>query len=132
LFELADQLPAGALIVAARGPITLSEGSYAWFHVNLSTGKRVINPADAEKSRKLIIQFIEELKSIYTFDSAKVYLCGFSQGAISSYSVGLTRPDLVHAIGILSGRLLDEVKPSIVSPDKLKNLHVFCLSWHNR
>lgn len=125
LFHLADQLPAEALIVSARGPITLSEGSYAWFHVNISGSNRVINPADAEQSRKLVIRFISELKSIYKFDQTKIYLCGFSQGAILSYSVGLTQPDLVHGIGILSGRLLDEVKPSIATPDKLKNLHVF-------
>lgn len=125
LFQFADQLPAEALVISVRAPITLSEGSYAWFHVDLSTGKRVINAADAEQSRKTFIRFIGELKSIYTFDPAKIYLCGFSQGAILSYSVGLTQPDLVHGIGILSGRLLDEVKPGIASQEKLKNLHVF-------
>jgi len=125
LFQFTDELPAEALVISARAPITLSEGSYAWFHIDLSTGTRVINAAEAEQSRKTLIRFIGELKSIYNFDPAKIYLCGFSQGAILSYSVGLTQPELVHGIGILSGRLLDEVKPSIVSKEKLKKLHVF-------
>lgn len=125
LFQLADQLPAEALIVSARGPITVSEGSYAWVYVNLSTGNRVIDPADVDQVRNLLIRFIGELKSIFTFDTTKVFLCGFSQGAIMSYSVGLTRPDLVYGIGIFSGRLFDPVKPLIVLNDKLKGLKIF-------
>lgn len=125
LFSLADQLPGQFLVVSARAPITLSEGSYAWFHMDLSTGKRVINEQEAEQSRQMIIKFIDELKASYSIDVNKIYLCGFSQGGIMSYSVALTRPDLVHGIAVMSGRLLDEVKPLIAPKDKLKNLHMF-------
>lgn len=131
LFQFADRLTAEALVISARAPITLSKGSYAWFHVDLSTGTRKINSAEAEQSRKTLIRFIGELKSIYTFDSSKIILCGFSQGAILSYSVGLTHPELVHGMGILSGRLLDEVKPDIASPEKLKTLNVFVSHGRN-
>ena len=34
------------------------------------------------------------------YDEREVYLCGFSQEAIMSYSVALTRPDLVKGIAI--------------------------------
>lgn len=125
LFSLAEQLPPQFLVVSARAPLILSPGSYAWFHMDLSTGKRVINEQEAEQSRQLIIKFIDELKAAYSVDVNKIYLCGFSQGGIMSYSVGLTRPDLVHGIAVMSGRLLDEVKPLIAQKDKLKKLHVF-------
>ncbi|MEI6823151.1 MAG: alpha/beta hydrolase-fold protein [Bacteroidota bacterium] len=125
LFSFADKLPDKYLVISARAPITLSKGSYAWYEVDFSTGKPIYNTQQEEKSRNIIIQFISELKQKFSFDDQQVYLCGFSQGAIMSYCVGLTRPDLVKGIGIMSGRLLEEVKSLITSNDKLKQLKVF-------
>jgi len=125
LFSFASQLPDHFLVISARAPFTMGNDSYAWFQVDVSTGKRIINAEQAEKSRNLIIQFIGELKQQYSIDEKQVYLCGFSQGAIMSFSVGLTRPDLVKGIAIMSGRLLDEVKPLIASNDQLQHLKVF-------
>src|SRR5690349_4376595 len=77
LFSFADQLPGKFVVVSARAPITLGGDSYAWFQVNLSTGKRIINAEQAESSRKKIIDFIGELKKEITFDEKNVFLCGF-------------------------------------------------------
>ena len=125
LFSFADKLPDNFLVISARAPITLSAGSYAWYQVDFATGKPVINKEQAEESRKAIIKFISQLKDLESFDANQVYLCGFSQGAIMSYSVGLTKPDIVKGIAILSGRLLDEVKPVAVTNAQLKHLNVF-------
>lgn len=125
LFSFANQLPDQYLVVSVRAPYTLSEGSYAWYNVDFSTGKPVIDANQEEKSRNLIIQFITELKKDFSFDEKQVFICGFSQGAIMSYSIGLTKPDLVKGIIILSGRLLEEVKPLIASKEKLGQLNVF-------
>lgn len=124
LFSFADQLPDKYLVLSVRAPYTLSEGSYAWYQVDFSTGKPVINSEQEKKSRNIIIQFITELKKEFSFDENQVYIGGFSQGAIMAYSVGLTRPDLIHGIVAMSGRLLEEVKPLIV-PEKLGQLKVF-------
>ncbi|MES2688860.1 MAG: alpha/beta hydrolase-fold protein, partial [Bacteroidota bacterium] len=126
LFTLSRQLPGQFMVVAARAPITLSEGSYAWFRVNYSLGKRSIpDPAEIENSRRLIIQFIEQLKGKYLFDESRVYLCGFSQGGIMSYAVALTRPDVIKGIAVMSGRLLPDVKQQAASKEKLAMLKVF-------
>ena len=77
------------------------------------------------QSRKLILKFIDQLKEIYNIDETQVYLCGFSQGAIMSYSLGLTSPDKVRGMAIMSGRLLEEVKPQIVKSEQLQRLNVF-------
>jgi len=103
----------------------MGPNSFAWFQVDFSTGISVINSEQAEKSRKIIIQFIESLKEHHLFDDKKIYLGGFSQGAIMSYSVGLTTPDLIKGIVVMSGRLLKEVRPFIASAEKLKSLEVF-------
>jgi phospholipase/carboxylesterase len=125
LFSFANLLPDNFLVISARGPYTIGPDGYAWYHMDFSTGKPVINPEEAEKSRLLLLQFISQLKETHHFDASNVYLCGFSQGAIMSYSVGLTNPDKIKGIAVLSGRLLDEVKPKIPSTDKLKALRVF-------
>lgn len=125
LFSFADQFPENFMVISVRAPFEVGPDSYAWYEVDFSTGKPVINKEKAEKSRILILQFIDHLKEKYKFDNKQVYLCGFSQGAIMSYSVGLTGPDKIKGIAILSGRLLEEVKPLIKPGAQLKQLNVF-------
>lgn len=125
MFAFAEHLPDKFLIVSARGPLSMDPNSFAWFQVDFSTGVPVIVSEQAEKSRNIIIQFIESLKSFHSFDEKRIYLGGFSQGGIMSYSVGLTRPDLIKGIVVMSGRLLKEVRPLIASSEKLKSLEVF-------
>jgi len=124
LFSFADELPGKFLVISARAPNSMGQGSYAWYDIDFSTGKTIHNTKLDEKSRAIIIQFISDLKKEFSFDEKRVYLCGFSQGAIMSLNVGLTRPDLVHGIAVMSGRLLNEIKPHIASKEKLKQLHI--------
>lgn len=123
LFSFANRLPDTYRIISVRAPITLGTGSYAWYHVDFSGGKPVFNKAEEQQSREQLVQFITAVKKQYK--AGDVYLCGFSQGAIMSYSVGLTRPGLVQGIAVMSGRLLEEVKPLIASSEKLQTLKVF-------
>ena len=95
MFSLAEQLPDHFLIISARGSYTVGPNSYVWFHVDFSTGAPVFKQEEAERSRNTIIQFIETLKTHYSFDEKQIYLVGFSQGGIMSFSIGLTRPDLI-------------------------------------
>ncbi len=125
LFSLAEHLPENFLVVSARGPYSLGGDGYAWYHADFSTPKPIYNKEEAEKSRNTIIQFIEELKQKHSIDENQIYLCGFSQGGIMSYSVGLTRPDLLKGIAVMSGRLLEDVKPLIIKNEKLKQLNIF-------
>ncbi|WP_353334227.1 alpha/beta hydrolase [Bacteroides sedimenti] len=125
LFSISDRLPDDFLVVSARAPHKIDNGSYAWYQVNFSTAIPTINYEQTKKSKSIILQFISQLKNEQQFDEKRIYLCGFSQGAIMSYIVGLTRPDIVHGIAIMSGRLLDEIKPSIYPDDMLKRLKVF-------
>ncbi|HRH37214.1 MAG TPA: PHB depolymerase family esterase [Flavobacteriales bacterium] len=124
LFSFADRLPGEFLMVSARAPHALGQDSYGWYSVDFSSGKPVYDAQQAEESRKLIISFLDELHAAHPFDRKRVFLCGFSQGAIMSYSVALTRPDLVAGIAVMSGRLLDDVKPMIKAPPELSSLKV--------
>jgi phospholipase/carboxylesterase len=125
LFSLADQLPDKFLVISARAPNEIGANRYAWYHADFSKDPPVVNKDEEEKSRGLIIRFIAQLKEHYHFDDKQVFLVGFSQGAIMSYSVGLTRPDVVKGIAIMSGRIPEEVRPLVAPGDKLKHLNVF-------
>lgn len=125
LFSFADKLPDKYLVVSARAPITLSINSFAWYQVDFSKGKPVFNFQQEEESRTTLIKFISHIKEKYSANSNEIYLCGFSQGAIMSYSIALSRPDLVKGIAVMSGRLLEEIKPKLSSTEKLQQLKVF-------
>ena len=125
LFSLANQMPDSFLVISLRAPIMLSKDSYAWYHLTFENGTRVGNPIEAEASRLMIIQFMNQLKTKHAFNEKRIYLCGFSQGSIMAYSIGLTVPDKVKGIAVMSGRILEEVKPNIAPKEKLKNLNVF-------
>lgn len=125
LFSFANQLPEKYLVISARAPISLGGNSFAWYQVDFSTGKPVFNFQQEESSRATLIKFISQIKEKYSINNNEIYLCGFSQGAIMSYSIGLTRPDLIKGIAVMSGRLLEEMKPLIATNDKLQQLKVF-------
>ncbi|MEC4050048.1 alpha/beta fold hydrolase [Flavobacterium sp. SUN046] len=127
MFALADQIPDHFLVIAPRAPFELGPNSYAWFDVDFSTGSPVINKERAEKSRLILIQFINQLKEIHHFDDEQVYLGGFSQGGIMSFSVGLTRPDKIKGIIVMSGRLLQEIRPLIQPSPSLQKLQILIL-----
>jgi phospholipase/carboxylesterase len=125
MFSFANQLPDPYLVVSARGPLTLGTNSFAWFQVDFSSGRPVIVAEQAEQARLAIIRFIADLHNVLSFDEKQVYLMGFSQGGIMSYSVALTEPEKIKGIAVMSGRLLPEIKPKAASPDRLAKLKVF-------
>lgn len=125
LFSFAEHLPAKFLVISVRAPFTLGPDSYTWYHMDSTSGTPVIKRKQSDKSRNALLQFITHMQLHYQFDSKQIYLCGFSQGAIMAYSLGLTRPDFIKGIAILSGRLLDETKSFVASDEKLKPLDVF-------
>jgi phospholipase/carboxylesterase len=122
LFALAPSLDERFLILSLRAPNTLGPQSYAWFEVDFTPQGAVINPAQAEASRQTLITFINEAFTAYGTDPKQVYLVGFSQGAIMSASITLTRPDLIAGAVLMSGRILPEIRPSVVTPEKLSGL----------
>ncbi|GGH59861.1 phospholipase/carboxylesterase [Filimonas zeae] len=125
MFSMANSLPDKYLVVSARGPLTLGLNSFAWFQVDFSSGKPVIIKEQAEQARVSIIRFIDDLKKVEQFNDQEVFLMGFSQGGIMSYSVALTEPEKIKGIVVMSGRLLPEIKPLVVSEERLKPLKIF-------
>ncbi len=121
LYGLAPFLDNRFLIISVRAPHTLGPGSYAWFEADFTPQGPVINPEQAEASRKTLITFLKEAITAYGADPKQVYLMGFSQGAIMSASVALTQPELVAGAVLMSGRILPEIQPLIASNEELSD-----------
>ena len=124
LFPLAEELDGRFFVVSARGPNTQRPGAYAWYEVVFAPTGFVIDPRQAEESRQTLLRFIDELVAAYGVDPARVYLMGFSQGAIMSLAVALSRPDKVAGVVAMSGRLLPEFRPLIAEPEALAGLPI--------
>lgn len=109
LFALAPTLDRRLLCLSLRAPFVLAPGSYAWFEVELNPVAPVIDVEQAEESRRRVAEFIPRAVQHYRADPARVFVLGFSQGAIISLALCLTRPDLLAGVVALSGRTLPEL-----------------------
>ncbi len=125
LFELKNFLPEEYIIVAARATYILGGASYQWFSKEMVNGKYSGNAEQMTNSRNKLVQFIDQLTSKYHADKERVYLIGFSQGAMMSYEVGLTNPNKLKGIGILSGVLPESLKPLVSQDKSLAKLKIF-------
>jgi phospholipase/carboxylesterase len=119
LIGLAPYLDPRFQIVSARAPQMLMPDGYAWFELGWTATDITINFQQAEQSRALLIDFIAEALAAYGGDPARVYLLGFSQGAIMSASVALIEPELIAGTVLMSGRIPDEIRPQIAATERL-------------
>lgn len=111
LFGLESAFGPDWIVVSVRAPLTMRPGSYAWFPVQFTPQGPVIDPDQAETSRKLVAEFVDEAVTTYGADPKRVVVAGFSQGAIMAASLTLTEPEKVAGAVLMSGRILPEVLP---------------------
>ncbi|AJO77855.1 alpha/beta hydrolase [Pseudomonas sp. MRSN 12121] len=124
LFGLKDALPANYIYLSVRAPQTLEEGSYQWFH---KQGEGAYDGVTAElaDSAQLIGEFVRQALAKYHTRADRVFLVGFSQGAIMSYEVGLRHPRAVRGIAALSGKILPVLRSQLKSGKGLEPLAMF-------
>ena len=114
------------LTVSVRAPYSLQPRGYGWFHVEFSAQGPRIQPEEAEESRRNLLAFIPELLQAYPLDAQRVFLVGFSQGAILTASVALSAPPgLIAGTAMLSGRVLPELSPHLAPPEHLRQRPFF-------
>jgi len=109
LFGLAPYLDERFLVVSARAPVTLDYGGYGWFRIDFTPRGMVADVEQAKKSLAMLPGFVDELVETYGADGRRVYLMGFSQGAMMSIALTLTRPEKVAGVVAMSGRLPRQV-----------------------
>jgi phospholipase/carboxylesterase len=126
LFSMAPMLNQKFMVVSARAPQRLPWGGYAWYDINFDQlGGKMSDTEQAKTSLKRLEVFYEELKQSYAFDTNRVYLMGFSQGAILSYALSLQHPKWFKGILALSGYILKELIPEKFKPTDHQHLSYF-------
>jgi phospholipase/carboxylesterase len=98
---------------------------FAWFRMNFTPAGPSIVPEEAEHSRKLLIHFVQQVQARYAIAAQNTVIAGFSQGGILSASVALSTPEILAGFGLLSGRILPELKPHLADPTRLAQLRAF-------
>jgi phospholipase/carboxylesterase len=126
LFSFSSELPEEYYVISARAPYDMGFGSYAWYAINFDANENKFSDIpQAQQSRDIIANFIDELIANYPIDSTNVSLIGFSQGTILSYAVALSYPEKIQRVVAMSGYLnLDMVNPNF-NTNNLSNLKIF-------
>lgn len=130
LFSLTPELDPRWLIVSLRAPLERGPAAYAWFDVQFAPDGFVIDPDALRRSRDLVRAFIPGAVAAYGADPARVYLLGFSQGAILSLTTALSGPEPIAGVAALSGRIPPEATPWAVADERTAGLPV--LQRHGR
>jgi len=125
LFGIKDALPSSWTYLSARAPMPVDPNGYRWFTKTAGDGDYNGETADLQRSARLIEDFVGKATAKYHTQSDRVFLVGFSQGAIMSYEVGLRQPELVRGIAALSGSVLPVLKAELKPTESLGKLAIF-------
>ena len=112
LFSFAYSLPDELLIVSAQGPYEYSYGVNAWYEISFNEeDEKYTNLKQAHDSLKKVDQFIDYLTLKYHANPQKVFVLGFSQGAVLSYALSFLNPNKIQHIIALSGYIDTHLLP---------------------
>ena len=113
LFSFAPYLPKNLTIIALEAPLSLTQGSYAWYHLypeQNGTLKSDLN--EAQRSLELITKSIKQLIEKYNINKMDVSVLGFSQGAILSWALAYSKSEIVRRVIALSGYIHESIDTS--------------------
>lgn len=111
LMGLAPYADPRFMVISVRAPRRYQYGGFSWFDIHWQSSGFSIDAAQAVAGWQLLQRFIREAVAAYGADPARVYLAGFSQGAITSLGATLSDPGLVAGAVVMSGRWMPEVAP---------------------
>ena len=113
LFSFAQYLPEEATVISLQATIPMGGQAYAWYpiHFDAESGKF----SDENKAKEAITNidtFINSFEEHLDIKASKLFLLGFSQGAILSSLLALSNTKIDHVVA-LSGYFFENLKPEI-------------------
>ncbi|HWR01473.1 MAG TPA: hypothetical protein VN371_06380 [Chlorobaculum sp.] len=122
LIGLAPALDNRLRFISVRAPLKLGEEMYGWFPIEFTPDGIRVDRDSAERALVQLTGFLREIISIYRPHGGKVFLMGFSQGAVMNYLTAFKAPELLHGVIALSGRLPDTRPEECEMPLGLESL----------
>ncbi len=101
LLELAGVLDGRFLTLSPRAPYALG-GGFHWYALSQAGAP---DPHTFEEGLGTLRRFVAEAVEGYDIDPARLYVLGFSQGAVMTGALALTNPPLIAGAVLLSGYL---------------------------
>jgi phospholipase/carboxylesterase len=126
LLPLAQFLDPRFVVVSARAPQEAEPMGFRWYAIDWAATPPRSDPVEIVASRDLLARFLEEATAAHGTDPSRVFLLGFSQGAIMALALLLARPDLVRGVVAHSGRLVRLPGPD-PTPEALSRAEVLVL-----
>lgn len=127
LMALADYIDERYFVASVRAPIVMGDNSYGWYTLTGTPGRLQHDEDEAIRARDLVVRTIDELVDAYRLDTRRIILMGFSQGAILSAGVALSRPDKIAGAALMSGRLLDSFARKVPTGIALAGLPIIAV-----
>lgn len=118
------------LIVSMRAPFSFLVFKNRWYEFSISHGDTLSNQVQITESTKRIIQTIEHIKNKHAIDEKRIFIGGFSQGAIMSYKLALLYPQKFAGLIAHSARLPVEYS-TIKTPNHYNHLNVLIIHGSN-
>jgi phospholipase/carboxylesterase len=125
LIDLALEQDSRLVVILARAPLAFGPAQFGWFQVAFTANGPAINGDQAEVARHRLLEFADVLPQAYRVDPRRIWIAGFSQGGIMSANAALTAPEKFAGFGIMSGRILPEIRPYVVPGNAVSQLHAF-------
>lgn len=125
LMPLARAIDKRIFVISLQAPLSDEPNSHKWFNMRFEGHKIMCNDAQAERSRLIILQFLEEAITEYNLDPENIVLMGFSQGGMMAYQFTISTPHLIKGSAILSSYILESNKLKIGKQEDLKNVNLF-------
>ncbi|NTU69060.1 MAG: phospholipase [Chlorobiaceae bacterium] len=122
LISLAPMLDRRLRVMSLQAPIEMGCESYGWFPIAFTDAGITVDRDAAVRARDLLAKFLREKIETARPAGGKVFLMGFSQGAVMNYLTAFSSPELLHGVIALSGQLPDSPPQVPAHPAVLKEL----------
>jgi phospholipase/carboxylesterase len=109
LLDLASSFDSRLLVVSIRAPFKFPYGGYTWFDLDEQSG---VNADQLIEGCDALIKCLDDIQQKYLVDLSRIFLFGFSMGAMISLTVSLCNPKRFKGIVAHSGLLpqIDKLK----------------------
>lgn len=125
LYSFVDHLDPKLLVVCPRAPISLTNDKYCWYQLNTTSANLRYKPDEVIQVSKDLVLYTQQLINHFKADKNKVFLGGFSQGAILSLGTALNHSTLFDGAICLSGQLYPEFMSSVTKNSIEDGLDLF-------
>jgi phospholipase/carboxylesterase len=107
LLDLTSSFDPRLLVVSIRAPYRFPYGGYTWFDLNEQSR---VNFDQLIEGRDALIRCLDDVQQKHSVDLKRIFLFGFSMGAMMSLTVSLSHPDRFKGVIAHSGMLLKNDK----------------------